>query len=121
MNIFNRKDKVTEELKQVELEIKEQLNQLSIVAKDILQDTRYRQFTDILRDAEKNTTILLLDMHKVKDPDRHRRYDELLTELGVYRNIIKSVSDLANPQKQSKPNLVQNFKNEVMDILGRIK
>jgi ferritin len=119
---FKKKDKGFEQVLETEKQVRNDLLELSRLAREILLDQRYVKFCKILEQAEENTISLLLDLHKSAIVDRYKKYDELLTELAVYRNILRSVSDLSNPEKtkREKVSFVQNFKNEMKNLINGI-
>ena len=120
-NPFKKQDPEYQKFLEAEQEVKKDLFELSVIAQNILNDVRYVRFTQLIKQAEENTIELCLQLHKQKLENRYNKYDEFLTELGVYRNILKSVSDLANPQVQEKKNIVNTFKSRIQDLLNNIK
>lgn len=121
MNLNPFSNKFTSEAKKQELEVKKELADLQVIANDLMNDQRYAKFAKLIDEAEKNTIDLLL-RYKEDDPYKFKtKVDELLVELRVYRNILKSAADLAKEKEQEKPNLTQSFKNRMFEILENIK
>lgn len=119
--IKNRLNQGSSEQQEAENKVRAELKELAIVANDILLDQRYKRFANLLDEAEKNTIELLFN-YKESDPYKYKsKVDEFLIELRVYRNLLRSVADLANPQQFNYPNLVQRFKSQVGEILKKIK
>jgi len=119
-NTFKNKDPEYEKFLATEREVKQELNELSVLAQQILTDSRYARFSELVKQAEGNTIELCLQLHKQKIEGRYQKYDEFLTELGVYRNILRSVVDLATNKPQPKKNIVNTFKNRMQDILNNL-
>lgn len=121
MNPFNRIDPQREELNKIEQEVRAELSSISAVVRDLLLDSRYQKFTQLIKEAEANTIDLFLK-YKESDPYKYKaKADEFLIELRVYRNILNSTKDLVMPSDSPKVNFVQKFKSDVAQILNRIK
>lgn len=121
MNPFNRIDQQRIELDAIEQEVRNELKAISFEAKELLLDSRYQKFSKLVKEAEANTVELLFK-YKESDPYKYKaKVDEYLIELRVYRNILNSSKDLAEPQEKPKVNFVQKFKADIAEILGKIK
>lgn len=118
--MYNPFSKKTTDFEKAEKEVKEELQQLQVIANDLLNDQRYKKFAKILDDAKKNTIELFL-AYKENDPYKYKaKVDEYLTELRVYGNILRSANELANPVIKNKPNLTQEFKGRMGEILEKL-
>lgn len=118
MNPF-AKPKITD-FQKAETEVKAELNELQRIANDLLNDQRYRKFTRLFEDAEKNTTDLIMQ-YKESDPYKYKaKVDEFLIELKVYRNLLKTITDLSNPIPVKKMNITQDFKSRINDLMEKI-
>ncbi len=121
INPFRKLDKESEDFKRAEAQVKSNLEELSRIANDLLLDTRYRRFNEIIKEAEDNTVDLLL-RYREDDPYKFKaKVDEFLVELKTYRTILNSVKDLAEPKKPENPHFVQRFKEQMSGFINRLQ
>lgn len=121
INPFDPNSKTKQELEKLDKEVQQELNFLQQTARDILNDERYKKFTEIFKEGEKNLINLLIEYRRLDLKDRYKKLDEYLIELEVYRKIINAVDDLANPKPQPKPNFVSNFKKNMHELIENVR
>jgi hypothetical protein len=109
VNPFKPNDPARLEFLAEERKAKQQLAELQHLANDLMLDQRYKHFADLIKEAEDNTVDLLLS-YKEPDPYKYKaKVDEFLIELRVYRNILSSSKDLANPRPKDNVSFIKKF------------